>query len=150
MQPIVVVCGRPCVGKTAFANAFVAYCLGRGVAAKLVNEETLGIRHADGYGSTLPSCNLLCQCPFWWRRGVCICASAPTVCARPRGVWLFAHAAARDEKMTRAALKSAVERFATSSTLVVLDSMNYIKGYRYELYCVSRATASTRCTVRAW
>lgn len=27
----------------------------------------------------------------------------------------------------------------TSTTLVILDSLNYIKGYRYELYCISKA-----------
>ena len=31
------------------------------------------------------------------------------------------------EKLTRAALKSAVERSLTSNSIVILDSMNYIK-----------------------
>ncbi|KAL7482999.1 hypothetical protein ACHAW6_008642 [Cyclotella cf. meneghiniana] len=49
-----------------------------------------------------------------------------------------------NEKIVRAALKSAFERAVASddggsTTLVLLDSMNYIKGYRYELYCVSKA-----------
>ena len=53
------------------------------------------------------------------------------------------------EKMTRSALKSAFERALSSSSisssgsqgnnssskpLVILDSLNYIKGYRYELH----------------
>ena len=48
------------------------------------------------------------------------------------------------EKKTRAALKSAFDRaLATSNnkktTLVILDSLNYIKGFRYELHCLSKA-----------
>ena len=48
------------------------------------------------------------------------------------------------EKTTRAALKSEFDRAVTCggggrSTLVILDSLNYIKGYRYELYCISKA-----------
>lgn len=46
------------------------------------------------------------------------------------------------EKKTRAALKSAFDRSVSSSnknTLVVLDSLNYIKGFRYELHCLSKA-----------
>jgi len=61
------------------------------------------------------------------------------------------------EKTTRAALKSEFDRAVMSksnnhsaeckvgtekgsgSTLVILDSLNYIKGYRYELYCISKA-----------
>ena len=46
------------------------------------------------------------------------------------------------EKGTRGALKSAFDRFVgddASSTLVILDSLNYIKGFRYELFCISKA-----------
>lgn len=46
------------------------------------------------------------------------------------------------EKKTRAALKSAFDRAVATSnkkTLVILDSLNYIKGFRYELHCISKA-----------
>ena len=46
------------------------------------------------------------------------------------------------EKKTRAALKSAFDRAVGASskkTLVILDSLNYIKGFRYELHCISKA-----------
>lgn len=51
------------------------------------------------------------------------------------------------EANTRATLKAAVERHITRDVVVILDSMNYIKGYRYELFCISRAAATTRVTV---
>lgn len=31
--------------------------------------------------------------------------------------------------------------------MVILDWMNYIKGYRYELYCLARNAMSTLCVV---
>lgn len=47
------------------------------------------------------------------------------------------------EKKTRAALKAAFDREVSSAqepgTLVILDSLNYIKGFRYELHCISKA-----------
>jgi protein KTI12 len=58
------------------------------------------------------------------------------------------------EKSARASLKSDFDRVVnrtattpggggsaegTHQTLVILDSLNYIKGYRYELYCISKA-----------
>lgn len=46
------------------------------------------------------------------------------------------------EKKTRAALKSAFDRTVSASdgsTLIILDSLNYIKGFRYELFCISKA-----------
>ena len=57
---------------------------------------------------------------------------------------LYATAAA--EKQTRATLKSAFDRAVkkgcesiSSRRLVIFDSLNYIKGYRYELHCISKA-----------
>ena len=53
----------------------------------------------------------------------------------------------RSEKELRAALKSEVERHLTPDRLVILDALNYIKGYRYELYCISKHIKTTHCVV---
>lgn len=46
---------------------------------------------------------------------------------------------AQKEKDLRSWLKSEVQRHLSSpETLVILDSTNYIKGFRYELYCLSK------------
>lgn len=42
---------------------------------------------------------------------------------------------------------SAVERSISKDTIVIADSMNYIKGYRYQLFCVSRAANTPHCAV---
>jgi tRNA uridine 5-carbamoylmethylation protein Kti12 len=53
------------------------------------------------------------------------------------------YATSYDEKKSRGALKAAFDRAVAASretnTLVILDSLNYIKGFRYELYCISKA-----------
>jgi protein KTI12 len=62
------------------------------------------------------------------------------------------------EKVMRGALKSAFDRAVASAvhdekeqnkkkTLIILDSTNYIKGYRYELYCICKAATSSYCVV---
>jgi len=51
------------------------------------------------------------------------------------------------EKQLRAFLKSNVEKQLSPDTIVILDSINYIKGYRYELYCLSRQYKQTQCVV---
>ena len=43
------------------------------------------------------------------------------------------------EKATRSAIKAKVDRSLQDKTLVICDSLNYIKGYRYELHCLSKA-----------
>lgn len=51
------------------------------------------------------------------------------------------------EKILRASLKSNVEKYIDPKRVVILDSMNYIKGYRYELYCLARNAMTTLCIV---
>lgn len=43
------------------------------------------------------------------------------------------------EKTLRSELKGQVLRHLTKDTVVILDALNYIKGYRYELYCASKS-----------
>jgi tRNA uridine 5-carbamoylmethylation protein Kti12 len=49
------------------------------------------------------------------------------------------YADSHNEKATRGALKARVDAILGHDTLVIVDSMNYIKGFRYELYCISKA-----------
>lgn len=51
------------------------------------------------------------------------------------------------EKDVRGSLKSAVDHVLNVDTYVIVDSLNYIKGYRYELYCMSRTARTPHCVV---
>jgi protein KTI12 len=44
-------------------------------------------------------------------------------------------------------LKSAAEHRLSAESYVILDSLNYIKGYRYELYCSARTFRTAHCVV---
>lgn len=57
--------------------------------------------------------------------------------------------AGRAEKDARAAFASAVKRELGQDTIVVADGMNYIKGFRYQLYCEAKAVRTTFCVVRS-
>jgi len=54
---------------------------------------------------------------------------------------------AADEKKARGALMSAVERLLSKDDIVIVDSLNYIKGFRYQLYCIARAIGTPHCVV---
>ena len=55
---------------------------------------------------------------------------------------------AAKEKMTRGALRSACDRILhAQGPCVILDSLNAIKGFRYELWCAARAAAARYCVV---
>ncbi|KAJ3156112.1 kti12, chromatin associated [Geranomyces michiganensis] len=58
-----------------------------------------------------------------------------------------AYSSPHEEKKARGELKSAVERSLSTSTITICDSLNYIKGFRYQLYCIARALGTPQCTV---
>ncbi len=55
------------------------------------------------------------------------------------------YSTSKDEKFLRSSHKSEVERLLTKDSVVLLDSLNYIKGYRYELYCMSKHLTTPHC-----
>ncbi|XP_069480848.1 protein KTI12 homolog isoform X1 [Ambystoma mexicanum] len=57
------------------------------------------------------------------------------------------YADSRKEKELRGALRAEVERKLNKEDVVILDSLNYIKGYRYELYCLIKHTQTPHCLI---
>ncbi|XP_061679720.1 protein KTI12 homolog isoform X2 [Syngnathoides biaculeatus] len=57
------------------------------------------------------------------------------------------YADSQKEKQVRAALKAEVERKINKDDVVILDSLNYIKGYRYELFCLIKHAQTPHCLV---
>lgn len=57
------------------------------------------------------------------------------------------YADSQKEKNVRGSLKAEVERRVNKDDIVILDSLNYIKGYRYELYCIIKHTQTPHCLV---
>ncbi|XP_022223792.1 protein KTI12 homolog [Drosophila obscura] len=51
------------------------------------------------------------------------------------------------EKVVRSDLKSEALRHLNKEDVVILDAGNYIKGYRYELYCITKSARTTQCTL---
>ncbi|KAI5948846.1 KTI12 [Candida theae] len=52
------------------------------------------------------------------------------------------------EKLARGSQISAVKRDISKTTIVILDSMAYIKGFRYQLYCESKGMATPHCVIQ--
>lgn len=108
---VVVLCGYPASGKSTVSSALEAEFSSRGILVDKIS---------DG---------------------------AVTSCLRtPHDADLYEQRSRSDlykdasaEKTTRAQLLAATERAVAPKTVVLVDSLNYIKGFRYELYCVSKA-----------
>ncbi|XP_070687202.1 protein KTI12 homolog [Pempheris klunzingeri] len=57
------------------------------------------------------------------------------------------YADSQKEKNVRASLKAEMERKVNKDDIVILDSLNYIKGYRYELFCLIKHAQTPHCLV---
>ncbi|OWP07372.1 RNA polymerase II Elongator complex associated protein Kti [Marssonina coronariae] len=51
------------------------------------------------------------------------------------------------EKDARATIYAAVKRVLSAKDIVILDGGNYIKGWRYQLYCEAKAVRTPHCVV---
>jgi len=47
----------------------------------------------------------------------------------------------------RGRIKSEVQNLMSKEDVVILDFSNYIKGFRYELYCISKLYQTPQCVV---
>lgn len=54
----------------------------------------------------------------------------------------------KHEKDVRGRIKSEVVRLLNKDNVVICDGLNYIKGFRYELYCASKSVKTTQVTVQ--
>ncbi len=63
------------------------------------------------------------------------------------GVSRTVYHTARAEKDARAEEYSAVKRVLSRDDIVIADGLNYIKGFRYQLYCEAKAVSTPSCVV---
>ncbi|XP_043239102.1 protein KTI12 homolog isoform X1 [Amphibalanus amphitrite] len=59
----------------------------------------------------------------------------------------YTYSSSQVEKDVRGALKGEVIRKISKDDIVILDGLNYIKGFRYELFCISKNCRTPQVTV---
>lgn len=52
----------------------------------------------------------------------------------------------KSEKPARGTLFTAIQRSLGLNNIVIIDSLNYIKGFRYQMYCAAREMKVRVCT----
>ncbi|KAJ5884780.1 RNA polymerase II Elongator complex associated protein Kti12 [Penicillium taxi] len=121
-MPLVILTGYPCSGLTYRANQL----------ASLIEKSQDGLFATAETGSTIPLKS---------RFKVHVVTSHDS--SHPRIV--YDHA--RTEKEARGVAYARAKRVLTRDSIVILDGMNYIKGWRYQLWCEAKAAGTTCCVV---
>jgi protein KTI12 len=132
-MPLIIVCGLPSSGKTTRVRELLDYLAKErpSVKIELVSEEVALIDKERGYENSKEE-KIVC-----------------TQKAKKRNTLLTTCSVVFKKKKTRGILKSLVEKYVSQTRLVIFDSMNYIKGFRYELYCLARAARTPSCVLFA-
>lgn len=120
-MPLIVLSGFPCCGKTTFANR---------LRERLLNEDTTVL------SSELIDKRLLID------DDILLINEESERISKSQG-----YASSLQEKSTRGILRSAVTQKLSKDKIIIADSLNYIKGFRYELYCSSRSFRTPHCVV---
>lgn len=47
----------------------------------------------------------------------------------------------------RSDIKSSIQRLLNINDILIIDASNYIKGYRYEIYCMTKLYKTPQCTI---
>lgn len=127
---LVTITGYPCSGKSQRAAQIKAYLEARladpayngpKLSVVLISDDNLNINRS-AYNGTCSRCS---------------------PCRAPDGVVQDS----RSEKPARATLFTTIQRNLGQSNILIIDSLNYIKGFRYQLYCVAREMKVRVCTV---
>jgi len=140
-MPLVILCGRPASGKTHLAAEIVRSLLSDGSVEQrqaVSQESTTSVgTEACWFDNvvTVGDEEALEQLHFQGQEGASLRDLA----------YESTH---KREKMLRSTLKNRTETaLANKKNLVVLDHGNYIKGWRYELWCMAKSTGCKSCVV---
>lgn len=75
------------------------------------------------------------------------CSAVEIISDDSLGIARSAYDESRSEKPARGALLTAVQRALALDRIIILDSLNYNKGFRYQLYCAARESKVRVCTI---
>ncbi|ORX43595.1 chromatin associated protein KTI12 [Piromyces finnis] len=124
-MPLIIICGLPCSGKTKRANELKkimeTYC-----PSEISNENEKIVKLLKEPRVV----HLLNDDSFGLDR-------------------INTFSSINEEKKARSMLMSSVERLLNKDTIVIADAMNYIKGFRYQLYCLAKQLRTPHCIVHA-
>lgn len=118
---LVILCGFPASGKSLIAAELGQCYSQKGLAVKVISDgEVHSVASEESRGASAPPQSRASM-----------------------------YANSTSEKATRARLKAATERALAPNTVVIVDSLNYIKGFRYELFCIAKTATARMLVVHA-
>lgn len=137
---LITIVGFPCSGKTTRAKQIKEYLESR-LRDPAYDGPRLSVLAVDDENSHVPRSTYDSKPPLLYYSD-----SLDQYCQKLK--WgSLRRSGSKEEKPGRANIFSSVTRNLTPETIVICDSLNYIKGFRYQMYCASREANCRVCTV---
>ncbi|GKT53775.1 RNA polymerase II elongator complex subunit [Colletotrichum tofieldiae] len=131
-MPLIIVSGLPTSGKTHRAKQLQAHLTARIAAAASSSTPTEGAAGNNAGGGKQPY-------RIHYISDSALSIPRDVYDLDPEKVRAHTRSANASEKDARAAVYGAVKRVLSDRDIVILDGMNYIKGWRYQLHCEAKA-----------
>jgi len=155
-MPLIVVTGIPCSGKTTrsleLKDYFKEKLKSNGQNIEIISENDAIIqanydKNVYFAGKSKSEVKtfidvILCLWIFYNFGNFCVKNSNVILC---QSVSCFSDS--KKEKAIRSSIKSDIQRKLDSNDLLIFDGSNYIKGYRYEIYCMTKLYKIPQCTL---
>jgi protein KTI12 len=146
-MPLIILAGYPCCGKTTFAEALkkrlIEVFLSSSHDETSKNEQDLTRIDKEPPADTEARVLVTGKESSAVRFDQVIIVNEESENIQKSEAYMFSS----QEKTTRGVLKSAVNQRLNAKTIVICDSLNYIKGYRYELFCITKTFRTPHCVV---
>ena len=134
-QQLIIVTGLPTSGKTTRARQLHDY-----LAARLANP--------DPSSNSTPTPNQPQKYRLHLISDTTLSISRAVYDLSPSTLPAHVRSANASEKDARAAVYAAVKRVLSPRDIVVLDGLNYIKGWRYQLFCEAKNVGTGCCVLQ--
>ncbi|KAK4250541.1 chromatin associated protein KTI12 [Corynascus novoguineensis] len=144
-MPLIIVTGLPTSGKTTRARQLYDY-----LSARLGTQQAQQQQQQQQTPSPSPNPNSNPKPPYrlHFISDSTLSISRTVYDLSPAALPAHVRSANASEKDARAAVYGAVKRVLSPRDIVVLDGLNYIKGWRYQLYCEAKNVRTPSCVLQ--
>ncbi|GKT52057.1 protein kti12 [Colletotrichum spaethianum] len=138
-MPLIIVSGLPTSGKTHRARQLQAHLAARIAAAASASSSSTPAEGAASNNDAAAAAGGKQTYRLHYISDSTLSIPRDVYDLDPEKVRAHTRSANASEKDARAAVYGAVKRVLTDRDIVILDGMNYIKGWRYQLHCEAKA-----------
>lgn len=138
-MPLIIITGIPCSGKTTRTSELKEYFINKGKNVEVINEIDIVTKRGFDRNKFYAGQILFYFATYFnfsfLKQNIQIIFT------------LLTFIDSKNEKSVRSDIKSMIQRMLNTNDILIIDGSNYIKGYRYEIYCITKLYKTPQCII---